>query len=451
MTILSAQYKKQHMQKKLVFGLGQTGLSCVRFLVREGYEVAVFDTREHPPLIEELYREFPHVEVTLKSVSDVLFDDVDQVVLSPGICLKSPALRIAYERNIEIVGDIELFALNVKAPVIAITGSNGKTTTTTLVGEIFRRAGLNVEVGGNIGTPVLELLEKSAPDYYILELSSFQLETTKNLKPAVAVVLNISADHMDRYDDLDDYADAKLSVLDGASNKVINLDDDWLKEQLSDLGAYVGFTEKTPTENSYGLMMSDEVLWISSGARKICNTESIKLQGRHQLMNAVAAVAIADICSVEQKIICQVLNDFDGLAHRTQFVASVDDVTYINDSKGTNVGATVAAINGFDSNIILLAGGDGKGANFEGLADAAKNKVQYAILFGRDAGQIEKAIAQATTVIRAVSLDAAVKQAHELAVAGDTVLLSPACASFDMFDSYQQRGDVFMEIVRGLK
>ncbi|MDH3327231.1 MAG: UDP-N-acetylmuramoyl-L-alanine--D-glutamate ligase, partial [Gammaproteobacteria bacterium] len=403
---MSAQYKKQHMQKKLVFGLGQTGLSCVRFLVRQGYEVAVFDTRPKPPLVEQLYREFPHVEVTLQNVTDALFDDVDQVILSPGISLKSQALAIANERKIEIIGDIELFALSAKAPVIAITGSNGKTTTTTLISEIFKAAGYKIEVGGNIGTPVLELLDNPVPNFYILELSSFQLETTRHLKPAVAVVLNISADHMDRYEDLNAYADAKFSIFDDASKKVINLDDQWLKDKLFDVDDYIGFTENEPADNAYGLLKSgqDNKLWIAIGSRNICDAAILKLQGRHQLMNAVAAVAVADTCKIDEKIICKILAEFDGLEHRTQFVAIIDNVTYINDSKGTNVGATVAAINGFDSKIILLAGGDGKGADFSELADVVKNKVRCAILFGHDAGLIEKVIEDSTSVIRAVSL-----------------------------------------------
>lgn len=453
--MLSAQFRKQHMQKKLVFGLGQTGFSCVRFLVRQGFEVAVFDTRSTPPLVDQLYCEFPNVEVTLENVSEALFDDVDQIILSPGISLKSEALVIAHEREIEIIGDIEIFALSAKAPIIAITGSNGKTTTTTLIAEIFQAAGLKIEIGGNIGTPVLDLLDlnrldNSTPDYYILELSSFQLETTKNLNPDVAVILNISADHMDRYDDLNDYADTKLSIVEGAKDIVINIDDPWLKSRLTDLSAYVGFSEAASTGSAYGLTQVDEQLWITLGSRKLFNAADLKLQGRHQLMNAMAAIAVANLCHIDEAVACQVLKEFDGLAHRTQFVASVDGVNYINDSKGTNVGATVAAIKGFDSYIILLAGGDSKGADFSELAEATKNKVRYAILYGRDAGKIEKAISESTQVVRAVSLEAAVNQAHELAVAGETVLLSPACASFDMFDNYQQRGDVFMTAVRGL-
>ena len=485
---MSAQYKKQHMQKKLVFGLGQTGLSCVRFLVREGYDVAVFDTRPNPPLVETINNEFPHVEVTLQNVTESMFDNVDQIILSPGLSLESDELKIANERKIEIVGDIELFALSLNdpekssnAPVIAITGSNGKTTTTTLISEIFKAAGLNVETGGNIGTPVLELLNKPTPDYYILELSSFQLETTRHLRPAVAVVLNISADHMDRYADLNDYANTKFSVFENAARKVINLDDQWLSAKLDEKSKgkkeyteasaidnsiassvensagstdkFVGFTENKPRESDYGLLKSDEdsTVWIAKGAEKYCDSAALKLQGRHQLMNAIAAVAVADACHIDKTVICKVLSEFDGLEHRTQFVESIDGVNYINDSKGTNVGATLAAIKGFDTSIILLAGGDGKGADFSELAEVVKNKVRYAILFGRDAGLIEKAISNATSVIRAVSLEAAVVQAHELARSGETVLLSPACASFDMFDNYQHRGDVFMQAVRGLK
>jgi len=311
MTALSAQYRKQHMQKKLVFGLGQTGMSCVRFLVRQGYEVAVFDTRANPPLIEDLYRDFPNVEVTLEKVSRELFENVDQVVLSPGISMRSDALKYAREKEIEIVGDIELFALSANAPIIAVTGSNGKTTTTTLISEIFRAADLKIETGGNIGTPVLDMLALPQPDFYVLELSSFQLETTKSLRPAVAVLLNISADHMDRYDDLDDYAMSKLSIVEGALQTVINLDDQWLSDHLSSVDNYVGFREKMPAENEFGLLPVEESekdgqLWIAQGSRKICNTASMKLQGRHQMLNAVAAAAVAHLCDVDDSVLCKV-------------------------------------------------------------------------------------------------------------------------------------------------
>jgi len=449
--MLSAQFRKQHLQKKLVFGLGQTGFSCVRFLVQHGFEVAVFDTRANPPLAEQLYREFPNVELTLQSVSEALFEDVDQIVLSPGISVKSPLLTVANDRNIRIVGDIELFALCAQAPVIGITGSNGKTTTTTLIAEMFSSAGLKVETGGNIGTPVLDLLNRPVPDYYVLELSSFQLETTRSLTPYVALILNISADHMDRYENLKEYGDAKFSILNGAHHKLINIDDPWLKTQLEKINGYVGFTENSPEKGTYGLLSSDGLLWIASANRKIFKVTELKLQGRHQLMNAVAAAAVADLCKINKQVIAKVLSQFNGLEHRTQLVATVNGVNYINDSKGTNIGATIAAINGLDSTIILIAGGDGKGADFSELAGGVKDKVRYAILFGRDAGKIEKAIGQVTNVMRAVNLESAVSQASEIAVKGETVLLSPACASFDMFDNYQHRGDVFIEAVRGLE
>jgi len=445
---MSVQNDVKQTQKKLVFGLGQTGLSCVRYLVAQGHKVCVFDTRSAPPGLDELRSDYPNVEIKLERLDKHSFDDVEQIILSPGISLKSTELTIARERKIEIVGDIELFVKHAKAPIIAITGSNGKTTTTTLVGEILKLAGKDVGVGGNIGTPVLDLLDLPVPDYYLLELSSFQLETTKSLRAEIAVVLNISPDHMDRYDSLDDYAISKLIIFNEAKNKIINYDDDWLRDHIAVIGEYVCFSKRMASNIDYGLLVDDRRVWIVAGKEKIIEVSKLRLQGQHQVMNAVAAVAIADLCDVDPSVTRKALEAFNGLAHRTQFVAVIDGVTYINDSKGTNVGATVAAIEGLDSDIILLAGGDSKGADFSELATAVKGKVRIAILFGRDAGLIERSVGDYTKVIRAMSLNAAVSQAKKLARKNETVLLSPACASFDMFKNYQQRGDVFMELVR---
>ena len=451
MTLLASQMKNKTQHIKLVFGLGMTGYSCVSYLVQQGFDVVVYDTRSNPPLLEKIYYEFPQVEVYLGAIDEEVLQQVEQVIASPGVSLKTPVLRAMNDLGVEIIGDVQLFASQAQAPIIAITGSNGKSTTTCLVAELFEKAGRTVKIGGNIGVPVLDLLEQEVPDFYVLELSSFQLETTPDLKAEVAVVLNISEDHMDRYENLDDYAQSKLVVYQHAKYKLLNLDDKWLKNHVKKGADTIGFTIHEPELEQYGLRVVDGEEWIAFGEDLILKPSEMKLKGRHQQINAIVACAIADIFQLPREKMCQALIDFEGLAHRTQFVAEIDGVTYINDSKGTNVGATIAAVTGMDAPIVLIAGGESKGADFSELKTALLGKVKNVILIGRDAGLIEKAIAGQIPVIRAVSLLAAVKQASEIAQSGDCVLLSPACASFDMFDNYQHRGEVFIDAVKDLE
>jgi len=450
MTLLASQMKNKSQHIKLVFGLGITGYSCVSYLVQQGFEVVVYDTRSNPPLLEKIYCEFPQVEVCLGAIEEDILQQVDQVIASPGVSLKTPVLKSMKDLGVEIIGDVQLFASQAQAPIIAITGSNGKSTTTCLVAELFEQAGRTVKIGGNIGVPVLELLEQEVPDFYVLELSSFQLETTPELKAEVAVVLNISEDHMDRYENLDQYAQSKLIVYQYAKSKLLNLDDQWLIEHVEKDTDTIGFTSHTPEDGQYGLRVVDGEQWITFGEGLILKTSEMKLKGRHQQINAIVACAIGDIFQLPRERMRQVLINFKGLAHRTQIVAEIDGVVYINDSKGTNVGATIAAVTGMDAPVVLIAGGESKGADFSELKTTLLGKVKNVILIGRDAGLIEKAIASQIPVIRAVSLVAAVKQASEIAQSGDCVLLSPACASFDMFDNYQHRGEVFVDAVKDL-
>jgi len=451
MTLLASQMTNKIKQKKLVFGLGQTGYSCVSYLVKQGYEVVAFDTREQPPCLEKVYCDFPQVDVFLGEFNSELMLNVSQIIASPGISLQSPELNTAKNNGIEIIGDVQLFADQAKAPIVAITGSNGKSTTTSLVAEMFEKAGRNVKVGGNIGIPVLDLLEQEIPDVYVLELSSFQLETTQNLRSRIAVVLNISPDHMDRYNSLDHYAQSKMHIYDQADIKLINVDDAWIAAHFNFEDSHTSFSLGTPLENSYGLKKYDDQEWICHGDEKLIPCSDIKLQGRHQLYNAMVALAVGDNFGLSSKDMYQVLREFGGLAHRTQYVAEIDQVVYINDSKGTNVGATVAAISGMEKPVVLIAGGEGKGADFSELRDIVKNKVRQVILIGRDAGLIENTLKDLVPVIRAVNLPAAVTQAKEIAQSGECVLFSPACASFDMFDNYQHRGDVFVKAVGEMK
>jgi len=447
MTALAAQMTNNKTRKKLVFGLGKTGLSCIRHLVQQGSDVIAFDTRKSPPALDDVYKKFPQVEVYLGSIDEKILDSVEQIVTSPGISLQLPLLQAAAKQNIEIVGDIEIFARLAKAPIIAITGSNGKSTTTTLLNDMIKADAKAVKMGGNIGVPALDLLEQDIPDFYILELSSFQLETTHSIKPLVAVVLNVSEDHMDRYENLQAYGESKLAVYAQAQYKVINLDDSWLMSNVTDLKDFVGFTVHEPEAGQYGLRMHEGKEWIAYADERIIKTKKLKLKGRHQVANAIAAVAMGDLCGLSRENMCNVLRKFKGLHHRTEFVAKINGVTYINDSKGTNVGATVAALNGLDEPVVLIAGGEGKGADFTELKLAVKGKVKYAILIGRDAELIEQQIAGLVPVVHAESMEDAVWLSADVAKKGDYVLLSPACASFDMFDNYQQRGEAFMQIV----
>lgn len=437
-------------QKTLVFGLGLTGYSCVCHLINQGYDVVVFDTRKTPPYLEKIYCEYPQVEVHLGASNFAILDDVGQVVVSPGVSSKIPLLAFAKQKGIEVVGDIQLFSNQAKAPIIAITGSNGKTTTTSLVAEMFRAAGKSVSVGGNIGIPVLTLLDEPAPDYYLLELSSFQLETTRHLKTEISVVLNISEDHMDRYANVDEYANAKLAIYSHAKHKINNLDDSWLNAHVKKTEKHIGFTQRQPAKNQYGLLTESGEQWLAYGNELICKTSDVKLKGRHQLSNALVALAIGDLCELSRDKMCQVLKEFGGLAHRTQTVEKINGVTYINDSKGTNIGATLAAVTGIDAPIVLIAGGESKGADFSGFGSAIVDHVKHVVLIGRDAGLIESVVHELIPTVRADSLKEAVKLAADFSEDGDCVLLSPACASFDMFDNYQHRGDAFIAEVKAL-
>jgi len=449
MTENAANKIEEKMQKKFVVGLGLTGLSCVRYLKKQGYDVIAFDTRKTAPGLQVVKRDYPDVEVYLGDITEDILDDVDQIISSPGISLHCPLLTAAKQRNIEIVGDVEIFSSLAKAPIIAITGSNGKSTTTTLLADMIKADGKRVEIGGNIGVPVLDLLTEGAeiPDYYVLELSSFQLDTTSQLKAKAAVVLNISEDHMDRYTSLDEYGKSKLVIYENAENRVINSEDQWLRTNVDSSNNYTCFTTQEPQVGEYGLRVIDNEEWIVFGDEKILKTKKLKIKGRHQVANALAAIALGDLCRISREGMCKALKKFKGLKHRTQFVEKIKGVSYINDSKGTNVGATVAAVNGLDAPVVLIAGGVGKGADFSELKSVVKDKVSYVILIGKDARLIEKAIEGVVPVVHAQSMEEAVWLSADVAKKGDYVLLSPACASFDMYGNYEQRGEAFMQAV----
>jgi len=433
----------------LVVGLGKTGLSCARFLARRGLKVAVVDSRAQPPGLEELRGEFPDMAVETGVFEGELMDAAEVLVVSPGISVKEPAIAAARQRGAVVLGDVEIFARLATAPVIAITGSNGKSTVTTLVGEMARDAGRKVGVGGNIGTPVLELLDDEY-ELYVLELSSFQLETTHSLQPLAAVVLNVSPDHMDRYENEAEYAEAKRGIYRGEGVMVINQDDPVVMEMAEPGRQAVGFTLEEAGEGEYGLQYDDGRLWLARGDECLIAADELKIPGKHNIANALAALALGEAAGLPMASMLETLRRFPGLPHRTQWVAMVDGVNWYNDSKGTNVGATVAAIDGLGGWLVLIAGGDGKGADFTPLRPAVADKVREVVLIGRDGPAIAEAIEGATEVSYAKDMEAAVQRAAQVAQPGDSVLLSPACASFDMFKNYEHRGEVFMAAVRRL-
>ncbi|WP_298138636.1 UDP-N-acetylmuramoyl-L-alanine--D-glutamate ligase [Acidiferrobacter sp.] len=435
-------------ERAVVLGLGETGLSCVSYLRAQGYEVTVCDTRAAPPLLGSLRTRHPQVPVLLGDFRKEVLTTADLLVVSPGLSLKEPAIAAARDQGVPTVGDIELFARACLAPVIAITGSNGKSTVTTLVGDMLARAGLDVAVGGNIGIPALTLLDRPAPDIYVLELSSFQLETTASLNAQAATVLNISPDHMDRYEDLSDYAHAKVRIFSGVGRMVINRDDPWVVAMGHEDREVVTFGLGRPTGHDFGLIDHAGAPWLARGREPVLAEAAVPVPGRHNVANVLAAFALATAASRDFEAMAQAVREFRGLAHRTQIVAKRDGIDWIDDSKGTNVGATAAAMAGLAGPVVLIAGGDGKGADFTPLAASVRGKARAVVLIGRDAARIEEALRGCCPIVHARDMDEAVLLAREQAHSGDQVLLSPACASFDMFRNYAHRGEVFADAVR---
>lgn len=432
-----------------VIGLGVTGLSCARFFAKQGTPFCVFDTRQQPPGLEELRRELPEVSVYLESLNAGRFGGAQCLVVSPGISLKEPVLTELADQDVQIIGDIELFAREAKAPVVAITGSNGKSTVTTLLGEMASRAGRKVKVGGNLGVPALDLLDDDV-DLYVLELSSFQLETTTSLAPKASVILNVSPDHLDRYGGMQEYILAKARIYHNTDYAVVNADDPVVSTLLVD-GEVSTFSLHQPDVKGFGILQHDGQEFLGKNKEPILAVDEMKMRGRANVANALAALALGEAVNLPMDAMCEVLRDFSGLPHRMQVVDVINDVTWINDSKGTNVGATAAAIEGLTTPVILIAGGIAKQDDFSALDMALKNKTRAVILFGRDAQLIRESLSDSIPTFHADDLMQAVNIAAQQAQQGDTVLFSPACASFDMFNNFVERGEAFIEAVEGVK
>jgi UDP-N-acetylmuramoylalanine--D-glutamate ligase len=439
----------------LVLGLGDTGLSALRWLNTQGACLSVADTRANPPGIDVVKSELPQVRIYSGAFTPAIFSNIDLIVVSPGVPVSEPEIQAALQRGLPVVGDVELFAQYrpQAAKVIAITGANGKTTVTTLVGEMCKAAGLKTIVAGNIGLPVLDTLAMDAPDVYVLELSSFQLETTTSLHVNAATMLNLSEDHMDRYAGMQDYAVAKAHIFYHADLQVLNRDDAWSMMMARPKLAQVTFgLDLDDGEQGYGLRQDDGGTWLVDGEKELINLQDLKIAGLHNAANALAAVALCRGIGIDYAPIIQTLYNFKGLPHRVEWVANINDVDYYDDSKGTNVGATCAAISGLAQKVVLIAGGDGKGQDFSPLKEAVADNARAVVLIGRDASLIEAVLLETgVPMYLAIDLPEAVTIAKKLAQIGDAVLLSPACASFDMFKNYVHRAEVFVAAVNRLK
>ncbi|TDQ38908.1 UDP-N-acetylmuramoyl-L-alanine--D-glutamate ligase [Thiopseudomonas denitrificans] len=436
-------------QLQVVVGLGKTGLSLVRHLARQGVPVAAVDTREQPPELTQIRAEFPQVELHCGSLDTPLLQQAQTLYVSPGLALATPQIRREIERGVHISGDVDLFLQHARAPVVAITGSNAKSTVTTLVGLMAEKAGLTVGVGGNIGMPALALLERPA-ELYVLELSSFQLETISHLQAKAATCLNISADHLDRYRDLQHYTDVKLQVYQEAEWAIINRDDVAAQPQTV-AGKQLGFGLSVPhSDNEFGLRDG----WLARGSENLLPVAQLKIPGLHNQANALAALALGTAAGLPMAAMLDALREFAGLPHRCQWIADKHGLHWYNDSKATNIGATLAAIEGLADDthkLVLIAGGDGKGADFTELSAAVRRHCRALVLLGRDAELIRVALADTgVPAVMAATLGEAVAKAAEAGVPGDSVLLAPACASLDMFRNFEERGELFVRAVEGL-
>ena len=433
--------------RDIVVGIGKTGLSVARYLTRNRIEARFVDSREEPPGLEELQQICPDAEVSLGEVPANFLKKVDRMIVSPGVADDEPLLQFGRDSGIEVVSDIELFARDAKAPFVAVTGSNGKSTVTTLLSLMCEAAGKVGLAGGNLGEPALDLLDMDTPDFYLLELSSFQLQRTASLPAKVAVLLNISPDHLDWHADEAQYRAAKYRVFDEAESAVINRTDSEVVRHLDESQSSISFALDTPDEGQYGLVTDDGVQFLARGEQLLLATADIALVGAHNQANALAALAAGELIGLELPAMLQVLLEFRGLPHRMQFVARKGAVDYVNDSKATNVGAAIASVHSVSGPVVLIAGGQGKGGDFTELADSIQHKLRAAVLIGEDAAAIAAALDGLAPVHRAGDMWAAVQRAAEIAEPGDTVLLAPACASFDQFESYGQRGEAFCRMV----
>jgi UDP-N-acetylmuramoylalanine--D-glutamate ligase len=447
-------------RKVIVLGLGDTGLSMARWLSARGARVTVADTRARPPHAALLARELPQVTLECGEIADASVRNADLIAISPGIDRRLPAVADAVARGIPVAGDVELLAqalrqMRLRPRVIAITGTNGKSTVTQMAGDICVAAGRRTIVAGNIGTPVLEALDAAQsggepPEVFVLELSSFQLESTASLDADAAAMLNVSEDHLDRYDGIDDYVKAKQRVFIGSGAQIINRADTRSAGMaLAGRAVHRFGTDAPRGEREWGIAGGGDAAVLMRNEKALLLLTQLPVAGLHNAANALAAGALCYAIGIDDSAMAQALRVFKGLPHRVEKVTTIAGVTYYDDSKGTNVGSTVAALGGFTQPVVLIAGGDGKGQDFTPLREPVRRRARAVVLIGRDAGLIAAAIdGCGVPCINAADMDDAIGRAQAQAKAGDAVLLSPACASFDMFRNYNHRGEVFADAVR---
>lgn len=445
----------------LVLGLGETGLSLARYLNAQGAHVRVADSRTEPPGVATLCREMPQAEVHCGAFRDELLHGVDRIAISPGVPLAEPFVQRAIARGLPVEGDIELLAQQIisadpKPKVIAITGANGKTTVTSMVGAMCAAAGLDTQVAGNISPAVLDALRERAgkqPQVWVLELSSFQLETTYTLDADAAAVLNVTEDHLDRYDGMDGYAAAKARIFHGDGVQIVNRED--VRSAAMKIAGRKQFSfglNPPASEQEWGITRDGAITWLMQGMQKVMRADELQVSGLHNVANALAALALCRALDLPLEPLVAALRAFKGLPHRVEKVAEIAGVTYYDDSKGTNVGATEAALKGLGKPAVVILGGDGKGQDFAPLHEAVAQHARAAVLIGRDAPLIEVALSGCgKPVLKAHDMDEAVRIATDNARPGDAVLMSPACASFDMFKNYLHRAEVFIAAVKKLE
>ncbi|MDC0598586.1 UDP-N-acetylmuramoyl-L-alanine--D-glutamate ligase [Gammaproteobacteria bacterium] len=446
------QIESYKNKQKVIVGLGQTGLSCARYLDSQNKKFTVIDSRTAPPGLEEFRKNFPNIKVELGVFKEQTVLEAEELIVSPGVDLRTPVLKQAQQSGVPVTGDVNIFSKKVSSPIVAVTGSNAKSTVVTLLAEMAKNAGIDVALAGNIGKPVLDLLLEKPRSLYVLELSSFQLETTSMLGAKVAAVLNLSPDHMDRYDSVEDYYQAKYKIFEACQQVVVNRDDPLTRLLLPESVKEWSYGLTPGGLNEFGLVINAGETFLAFNKEPLLSTRELKMAGQHNVKNALAALTLGYAAGFEFEPMVATLKEFSGLPHRCQWVAEKAGVNYYNDSKGTNVGACVAAIEGLaeKGRIVLLAGGVGKDADFSQLAEPLGNFGKLAILYGKDANLIARAIEEKIQVIKVSSLEEALQTANEQAQQGDVVLLSPACASFDMYQNFEQRGEAFIHAVRTL-
>jgi UDP-N-acetylmuramoylalanine--D-glutamate ligase len=427
----------------LIVGLGATGYSVAQFLQQTPIKFGIIDSRRNPPLMNSLREQMPDVPVFLGGFEQSAMEVATHLLISPGVSLDEKAISKAVLAGVTVLSDIDLFACATDKPIIAITGSNGKSTVTTMLGDMGNAAGIKTAIGGNLGTPALDLLVQDS-DLYVLELSSFQLERTSALNAVAAAVLNLSPDHLDRHDGMADYAREKQRIFRGDGAVVLNADDPLVMAMAGEGRSCLTFSV---LHHADFYLQRGDINYLMFGEQKLMRADELRLEGAHNIGNALAALALGHAVGLDLDAMCQALKKFKGLSHRMQKVAEQHGVIWVNDSKATNIGACIAALEGYENKVILIAGGDAKGANMRELAPVIKARTKTVILMGKDAALIDEALAGCVPVYYAANMKEAVSLARQHCVSGDIVLLSPACASLDQYKSYADRGNKFAEAV----